>query len=156
MKTIYDLIAEHPFFRGMEKKDVEFISKCGKNRVFRENEAIAREGEAANFFYLIRQGTVAVITDMPPDGFHTLQTVSDGEIMGWSWLFPPYHWLFDLEAKTVVHAVELDGKCLRDKCEQDPKLGYELMKRFAKNMTDKLEATRLQLLDVYGTGKKGP
>jgi CRP-like cAMP-binding protein len=73
-----------------------------------------------------------------------------GEVLGWSWLIPPYHWKFDARAIEQTRALALDGKCLRTKCEEDHDLGYELLKRFAQIMEERLQATRLQLLDVYG------
>jgi hypothetical protein len=76
--------------------------------------------------------------------------LGEGEILGWSWLIPPYNWHFDARAVELTRAIALDGKCLRNKCEQDHDLGYELLKRFAHIMEQRLQATRLQLLDVYG------
>jgi hypothetical protein len=79
-------------------------------------------------------------------------TLEAGEVLGWSWLFAPYHWHFDARAVGVVRATAFDGACLRGKCDDDPRLGYELMRRFAAVMIDRLQWTRLQLLDVYGNG----
>jgi CRP-like cAMP-binding protein len=79
-----------------------------------------------------------------------VDTIGEGEILGWSWLLPPYHWKFHARATEAVRAIALDGKCLRTKCEQNHDLGYELLKRFSQIMSRRLDATRLQLLDVYG------
>ncbi len=79
-----------------------------------------------------------------------LQTVGAGDILGWSWLIPPYHWMFDAVALEPTRTIALDGRCLRGKCEADRVLGYELLKRFAHIMEQRLQATRLQLLDLYG------
>ena len=73
-----------------------------------------------------------------------------GEILGWSWLVPPYRWHFDARAVELTRAIALDGKCLREKCEEDHDLGYEVMRRFVVIIAQRLEETRLQLLDVYG------
>ena len=78
-----------------------------------------------------------------------LGTVDAGEILGWSWLLPPYQWKFNARAMESIRAIALDGKCLRTKCEENHDLGYELLKRFAQVIEKRLEATRLQLLDVY-------
>ncbi len=78
------------------------------------------------------------------------QTVAEGDVLGWSWLFPPYRWVFDAQALELTRALVFDGTCLRGKCEDDHNLGYELMKRFAHVVVQRLQATRLQLLDVYG------
>jgi len=83
-----------------------------------------------------------------------LQTADAGEVVGWSWLFPPYQWKFDLRAIESVRAVSFDGACLRGKCEQDPAMGFDFMKRFAQVFMQRLEATRLQLLDLYGNANR--
>ena len=80
-----------------------------------------------------------------------MATLGEGDILGWSWLMPPYHWQFHARAVEVTRAIALDGKCLRTKCEQNHDLGYELLKRFCHIIERRLEATRLQLLDVYGS-----
>jgi CRP/FNR family transcriptional regulator, cyclic AMP receptor protein len=80
----------------------------------------------------------------------TIQTLGVGEVLGWSWLFPPYRWLFDARTIELTRAIALDGKCLRAKCDEDHHLGYEMVKRFAQVIIERLQASRLQLLDVYG------
>ncbi len=150
MKTITDLLRDHPFFDGMAKADLEFIGGCGMNRVFKAGEYVARENEPADHFYLIRRGRAVIETFMPHRGALSLKTLRDGDICGWSWLFPPYCWAFDVRALDNLHCIQLDGKCLRNKCAEDTRLGYDLMQRFARIMTERLRDTRLQLLDVYG------
>jgi len=150
MKTIAGLLREHPFFRDLNAADIELIGGCGANTVYPVGEHLARENAPADHFFLIRSGRVAVETYLPERGPLCLQTLHDGDIFGWSWLFPPYLWTFDARALDEVHAIRLDGKCLREKCERDPRLGFQLMKRFARIMTERLQAARIQLLDIYG------
>lgn len=150
MKSIVQLLHEHRFFKGMADGDVNFIGGCGENRIYNAGDYIARENAPADHFFVIREGRVAVETYLPNFGALCVQTLQDGDIFGWSWLFPPYLWTFDARAVDTVHTIRLDGKCLREKCEEDPRLGYELMKRFARIVTERLQATRLQLLDIYG------
>jgi CRP/FNR family cyclic AMP-dependent transcriptional regulator len=92
---------------------------------------------------------VAVEIFAPQKGPITIETVVEGDVLGWSWLVPPYNWRFDARAMEMTRAVALDGVCLRNKCETDHDLGYELMKRFANIIDRRLQATRLQLLDIY-------
>ena len=150
MKTIEQLLAEHPFFEGMPATDVALIGGCGDNCTFAAGDYIARENSPADHFFILRDGRVAVEIYVPHHGSLCLQTLQAGDIFGWSWLFPPYQWTFDARAVSTVHVVRLDGRCLRQKCNEDTRLGFELMKRFARIMTARLQATRLQLLDVYG------
>jgi CRP/FNR family transcriptional regulator, cyclic AMP receptor protein len=88
---------------------------------------------------------------VPGRGPITVETIGPGEILGWSWLFPPYRWHFDGRAVEGTRAIAFDAKCLRLKCEEDHDLGYELVKQFAHVMMERLQATRLRMLDVYGT-----
>lgn len=149
MKDVKSLIVEHPFFAGMSEKYMELIADCGKNKQFAVGEFLLKEGEKANQFYVIRHGNVSLEAYSPGHGSITIMNIKDGSILGYSWLFPPYRVAFDARAITPVNAIEFDGSCLRSKAEQDHALGYELMKRFADIMLQRLQATRLQILDVY-------
>ena len=150
MKKINEIIKEHPFFKDFSEDELKFVESCAQNKVFKKNEFIAHENDEANEFYLIRKGKVAICANIPHKEDLIIQTISDGEILGWSWLFAPYQWMFELIAVETTHVIALNGKCLRAKLEQMPALGYKLMKRFSQLMIARLNATRLQLLDVYG------
>lgn len=149
MKTLESVIKQHPFFEGLEPRYLEFIAGCAKNVRFDAGEFIFHEGEEANYFYLVRHGNVSMDVFVPGQGPVSLQTIGEDEVIGWSWLFPPYRWHFDARALTLVRALAFDGACLRAKCDQDHDLGYELMQRFAHIINQRLQATRLQILDVY-------
>src|SRR5262245_3835216 len=111
-----------------------------------------KEGEPAGDFYVIRSGDVALETFVPQRGALTIETLHDGDLVGWSWLVPPYRTTFDARALDQTRTVSFDGACLRGKCEEDHELGYELMKRFTNVIVGRLQSTRLRLLDVYGDG----
>ena len=151
MESLEPLIAKHPFFADLETNDVHLLVGCASNVVFKKGEEIFREGQPADSFYLIRQGKVALENTAPDQRSFVFQTLGAGEVLGWSWLVPPYRWCFNARTVELTRAVALDGKCLRRKCADDPRLGYELLTRFACAMTARLQATRMQLLDVYGT-----
>ena len=153
-RGLEETIAEIPMFRDMAPEHLKLIAGCASNVRFDEGQVIFREGEKANSFYAIRRGSVAVETYAPGQGAVTIQTLSEGDVLSWSWLFPPYETLFDARSLTLVRATAFDGACLRGKCEDDPRFGYEVMKRFARIMGDRLRATRLQLLDVYGNAER--
>jgi CRP/FNR family transcriptional regulator, cyclic AMP receptor protein len=150
METIEDQLHDLPFFAGLPPADLELIAGCASNVRFREGELLFREGDDAESFFVLRHGTVALETFVPARGPFTIETLDAGEVVGWSWLFPPYRWHFDAHARSLVRATRFDGACLRAKCETEPRLGYELMSRFAQVMIDRLQSTRLRLLDVYG------
>jgi CRP-like cAMP-binding protein len=150
-ESLERILAEQPFFKGLEEPHVQLFVGCASNVRFNAEEVIFREGEEANRFYLIRHGKVAVETFVPGRGPVIIQTLGEGDLLGWSWLIAPYRWRFDARAVESIRAIAFDGECLRGKCEEDRSLGYELMKRIAHVMEQRLEATRLQLLDVYGS-----
>ena len=150
MRTLDALLSEVPAFEGMSPERLELIAGCALNRVFADGDKLLSENEQANTFFAIRHGTVALETYVPQRGAVTIETLHGGDVLGWSWLFAPYRTMFDARALGVVRAIAFDGTCLRAKCEEDTQLGYVLMKRFAEVMVERLQATRLRLLDVYG------
>jgi CRP/FNR family cyclic AMP-dependent transcriptional regulator len=150
MKGLESLLAEHPFFLGMTPADLALIAGCAANARFEAGTYLFREGEAADHFYLLRHGRVAVQVHAPGRGTITVLTATQGEVLGFSWLMPPYRWLFDARALELTSAIVFDGACLRGKCEADPRLGYDLMKRVARVMMQRLEGANVQLLDIYG------
>jgi CRP-like cAMP-binding protein len=144
------ILGEHPFFKDLPGPYLDTVVGCTANVVFQPGEFVFREGSAADWFYVVREGRVAVEVFVPNKGPVTIETIEGGEVLGWSWLFPPYRTRFDARALNSVRALSLDGACLRTKCEHDPAFGYELLKRFAQVVISRLEATRVQLLDLYG------
>jgi CRP/FNR family cyclic AMP-dependent transcriptional regulator len=152
MQAIDELLEEITVFRGLSDEYLDLIAGCALNRVFAAGEDLLREGEPANEFFAIRHGTVALETFVPPRGAVTIETLHGGDVLGWSWLVPPHRTVYDARALGVVRAIAFDGACLRAKCEEDPRLGYELLKRFTEVIVERLQATRLRLLDVYGPG----
>ncbi|HUI43971.1 MAG TPA: cyclic nucleotide-binding domain-containing protein [Terriglobia bacterium] len=149
MENLERILVEHPFFQGMKREHLDLVVGCAANVRFDAGQFILREGEEANEFYLIRHGQVALEVFAPERGSITIQTLGEGEILGWSWLVPPYRWKFDARAVELTRAIALDGKCLREKSENDCALGYELLKRFSQVMVEHLQAARFQLLNVY-------
>ena len=151
MQTLEPILAAHPFFRDLPQPYLQLLVGCAMNVRFNAGQLIFQQGEPADHFYLLRSGTVNIEIPTPERGSLTIQTLGEGDVLGWSWLFPPYRWTFDARALTLTRAIALDGACLRAKCERDHSLGYDLLKRFAAIVVERLQATRLQLLDVYGT-----
>jgi CRP-like cAMP-binding protein len=152
MQTIADQLGGIPFFAGLAAEEVETVAGCAGNVHFDAGSVLFREGDQADTFYVVRHGSIAVETFVPARGSVTIETIEPGEVIGWSWLFPPYRWHFDARALTDVRATAFDGACLRGKCDADPVLGYDLMSRFAQVLIERLQWTRLRLLDLYGNG----
>jgi CRP-like cAMP-binding protein len=154
METIDAVLRDVPVFAGLDPEQLTLLAGCGSNVRFAEGEVLFREGDPADTFWVVRHGSVALETFVPARGAITIETLETGEVVGWSWLFAPYRWHFDARALSLVRATAFDGACLRGKCEDDPRLGYELMSRFAQVLIERLQWTRLRLLDVYGDGRR--
>ncbi|MFO1057824.1 MAG: cyclic nucleotide-binding domain-containing protein [Dongiaceae bacterium] len=144
------IVREHRFFAGLDEPFLQLVVGCARNVRFDEGQYLFREAAPADQFFLIRHGRVALELSGPGRGTVTFQTVGEGEILGVSWLIPPYRWTYDARAIELTRAIGIDAACLRGKCEADHDLGYEMMKRFMPVLIQRLQATRLQILDVYG------
>jgi CRP-like cAMP-binding protein len=152
VRQLDEILGDVPFLEGMGEERIALLAKCASNVHFNPGAILFREGDPADTFYVIRHGTVAIELHAPARSPMTVETIEAGEILGWSWLFPPYRAHFDARALSRVRATAFDGACLRGKGEDDPALGYDLVKRFAQVFTERLQWTRLRLLDVYGDG----
>jgi CRP-like cAMP-binding protein len=150
IENLRRVLEEHAFFLGMKPEFLELLAGCAKNVVFQADETLFREGDPADEFYLIRQGRVALQLE-GPGGPISIQTCGDDDGVGWSWLVgpPPHQWHYTARAVQHVRAIGIDGACLRKKCDENYELGYEVLKRVANVMAQRLGATRLQLMDLY-------
>jgi len=150
METMDQILAKHPFFADFQPEHVELVAGCSRNCRFDAGQYLMREGDPADHFYLIRHGMVSLEVTTPGRPPHIVTTLREGDIVGSSWLAPPYRSMFDARAVELTRAIGIDAKCLRGKCEEDHFLGYEMMKSVLQVMAKRLQATRLQILDVYG------
>src|SRR5690348_13401340 len=145
-----ELLGEHPFFVGLGASALRLTAGCASNVHFAAVDRIFDEAGEGSGFSVIRQGGVALEVHSPTRGPRVIDTVEAGEVLGWSWLVPPYRYFGDARAVTPVSATALDGTCLRGKCDADPELGYQLMKRVTSVMYRRLESARVRMLDLYG------
>ena len=149
METAHDLLAAQPFLDGLSDHQLERLSYWSNRAMFHAGNRVFREGGHADRFWLISRGKVNLDTHIPGRGDVVVETLGPGAVLGWSWLFPPYRWHFGAVAVENTFTVSLDGAGLRRVCDQDPILGYELTSRFMRVVVDRLQATRLRLLDLY-------
>lgn len=147
-ELLKSILAKHPFLEGLSPHQIRLLSDCAMLIQFAPGELIFREGDPANRFYLIHTGKVALESQSTGGVHKSIQTLGPGEVLGWSWLFPPYFWHMDARALEPVEAVFFYGTPLREECEADHDLGYELMKRMAQTVIIRLQATRRKLLDL--------
>lgn len=145
--TLEPILKEHPFFKDMPQPFMDLLVGCAANERFEPGQYITKSGMEANKFYIIRQGRVAIEIQPPGRGAIIVETLADGDVLGWSWLFEPYKWNLDARPLEMVRAISLDGACLRKKMESDHHFGYEMFNRFAKLMLGRIRAMRNQLIE---------
>lgn len=143
-------LGKQEFFAGLEPDQLAALAAIATDVEFAAGEAIFEEGGEADAAFAIVEGSVALELDVSHRGHHIVQTLHEGEVLGWSWLFPPHRWSFGALALDPTHLIRFDAGQLRQLQDEDHVLGYEVMKRFAQVMTSRLAATRLQLVDFYG------
>jgi CRP/FNR family cyclic AMP-dependent transcriptional regulator len=148
VRSLESMLRKHPFLNEMTPHQLRLLSDCSMQTHFKVGELILQEGDPANCFYLIQQGRVALESFISEKGNTPIQTIGAGEVLGWSWLFPPYVWHFNARALEPTDAIFIYATPLREECESDHELGYELMKRMAEVMLKRLQATRWKLLGL--------
>jgi CRP/FNR family cyclic AMP-dependent transcriptional regulator len=138
-------LVAHPFFSGMNPGHVAIFAEYATATEFAAGQLIFHEGDPANCFYLILDGRVALEANLAPSGVQVIDHVGAGEVLGWSWLFPPYRWHFAARSLTPTRAIFFYGTWLRERCDQDSDLGLELMKRVTGVIVHRLQTTRQRL-----------
>jgi CRP/FNR family transcriptional regulator, cyclic AMP receptor protein len=148
-RDIADMVKSHPILAGLPEDVLDELTGCARNLAFASGALLLTEGKPADNFYLVHRGRVSIEVHAPSGHNLVVETVGVGAAIGWSWIVPPYTWQFDARAAEPVGVIALDGSCLRAKAEEDPSLGYTLMRRVAAVLLDRLHATQLRLLDLY-------
>lgn len=148
MKIDATLLAAQPFLKGLPKHQLEILANNAMEVDFPADKLVFSEGLTANRFYIILEGEVALEAAAKKKGAQPdlIQTIKAGEVLGWSWLFPPYKWHFDARAVKPTKAIIFFAPTLREQCESDPTLGYQLLKRVTEVVIKRLQSTRQQLL----------
>jgi CRP-like cAMP-binding protein len=150
VQTLEPIVAQVEFFRGMKPEHIALVAGCAQNVRYEEGAFAGRIGDPADRFWVVREGRMALEIHAPNRGEVCIGTMEAGEVVGFSWLLPPYEQRFDIHAVAPTRALVFDGACLRRKSLDDPELGYQLLARVSRLMAERLEAMCLQLLDVYG------
>lgn len=141
-------VALHPFLAGMNRNQLALLTDCAMAVAFKKGKEICREGEVANWFCLIESGKVVVESKDELGNPLVIDTVGAGDLLGWSWMFPPYAWHFTARAIEPTTAIFFHGTILREYCEKDHSLGYELLKRMTAVMNRRMQAARSMMLSA--------
>jgi CRP-like cAMP-binding protein len=144
-------IALHPFLAGMNHTQLTLLTDCAVTRHFSTHQIVLREGEFANGFYLMETGKVALESETSSGESIPIQIVGAGDLLGWSWMFPPYVWQFTARAIEPTTALFFYAAILRGYCERDHSLGYELLKRISAVMVTRLQAAHDQMLSLHSS-----
>lgn len=148
--SVHDAIGGNRLLVGASDATIAVMAGCAAPVTFADGHLIMSEGQPADTLYLVQRGQVSLEVHAPGQGTLVIETVGPGHVVGWSWMFPPYRWSVDARASGEVEAIAVDGPCLRAKVEADPVFGLELARRIGAEMLERLQGTRLRLLDLYG------
>ncbi len=143
-------LAVHPFLRGMPRDQVSVLAEAARDVKFPARFRIFEDGGNATRFWLIQSGHVSLDLHVPGEGPVIIETIGMGELLGWSWLFPPYKWAFGAVTATAVEAFEFDAAAVRERCAADCGLGYEVNQRITRVLAQRLQATRIRLIARSG------
>jgi len=149
MPSTADYLAAHAFFAALNEDYIKLLSEFVTEKKVARGEVLFQQGKAADSFYLVRKGRVSVQVPALVGPALELQVLDDDQILGWSWLIPPYRWSFLARAVEDTELLEFDGSAIRARCEKDPKFGYELFKRFTALMSERLNAARQKMMDQW-------
>ena len=142
-------IKNHPFFKELKAEYVDLVSRYADVESFKPGEYIFREGDSAQKFFIISKGKVDVEIHVPDSHPFAIQSLRDGDVLGWSWFIAPYQWHFNAHTIEKTELIVINGKALKDAREANHDLGFEIFKRHAGVFVQRLESTRHQLLEMY-------
>jgi CRP/FNR family transcriptional regulator, cyclic AMP receptor protein len=143
-------LAAHPFLRGMSHDQLGVLAEAARDVSFPARYRLFEDGGSASRFWLIQSGHVSLDLHVPGEGPVVIETIGMGELLGWSWLFPPYKWAFGAVTVTAVEAFEFDAPAVRALCAADPELGNEFNQRVTRVLAKRLQATRIRLIARSG------
>jgi CRP/FNR family transcriptional regulator, cyclic AMP receptor protein len=141
-------LATHPFLHGMSRPHLAVLARAASDAVYPARHRLFEDGGHARQCWLIKSGSVALDLHVPGQGRVRIETLGIGELLGLSWMYPPFTWAFGAVTVGQVKAFELDGRAVRASCEADPELGYELTRRLTRVMANRLQATRIKLISA--------
>ena len=149
MSLIDDYLSTHAFFSGLSEGYVKLLSEFATEKHVDKGIVLFQQGRSADKFYLVRKGQVSVQVPALVGPPLELQLLGENQMLGWSWLIPPYRWNFLARAVEDSELIEFDGAAILARCEEDPKFGYELFKRFTALMSERIDSARQKMMDQW-------
>ncbi|MBF2054492.1 MAG: cyclic nucleotide-binding domain-containing protein [Candidatus Sericytochromatia bacterium] len=154
MAVSREQIQTQRYLKDLDPRFLDVLLGCADEIYCEAGDCLFQLGGKAEAFYLLKQGVIALEIHSAQRGTITIQTLRSGDLVGWSWLFPPHKWHFDAHVLETAELIRFDARAFLAACEADHEMGYQMQQRFARIMLDRLQFTRLQLLDIYGTGPR--
>ncbi len=148
-QSIAEYLSAHEFFSELSEDVLKFLCECASAREIKKEQILFRQGERADKFYVIRNGRISVQIPALMGPTLEIQALGQDQVLGWSWLISPYQWNFQAKAEEDSELLEFDGTAVLARCEQEPKFGYELLKKFAALMSERLDAARQKMMDQW-------
>lgn len=148
-QSIEDYLNGHAFFKGLGDSSIKFLADCASEQQLKQGEVLFKQGSKADKFYLLRSGEIAIQVPALMGPMLEIQSLGEDKVLGWSWLIAPYRWHFLARAVEDSEILEFDGSAILERCENDPRFGYELLKRFAALMSERLDAARQKMMDEW-------
>ncbi|NNE63268.1 MAG: cyclic nucleotide-binding domain-containing protein [Gammaproteobacteria bacterium] len=148
-QTIEDYLSNHPFFSGLDDNFLKFLADSATELTIKKGDVLFRQGKPADAFYLLRQGQISIQVPALVGPSLEIQHLGQNQLLGWSWLIPPYRWNFLARAEEDSKLLQFDGNAILTRCEEDNQFGYELFKRFASLMSERLDAARQKMMDQW-------
>ncbi len=150
--TLADYLSKHPVLQGLDARQVALVISYASTADYKPGQRVFQRDFDAREFIIVRSGRIAIEVPSIDGEALQIQTVGEGSLLGWSWFIPPYRWSFDARAVEQSNVISVNGDKLRTACDNDPKLGYALMKRFAALMAERLNAARIAAMRHYAAG----
>lgn len=147
--SLEEYLAAQAFFSGLRPEFIEFLVHRARERRIEPGQVLFRQGERARHFYLLQNGGIVIEIPAITGPTLTVQRLGADQILGWSWLIPPYRWNFQARAEEATTLLEFEGDPVLARCEEESEFGYALMKRFAALMSERLEAARQKIMDQW-------
>ncbi|MFV8834205.1 Crp/Fnr family transcriptional regulator [Aquisalimonas sp.] len=142
-------LRQQPFFADLDEYVIQQLSRCATPRTLPRGDVLFRQGEVSDAFYLVTQGEILIEIPAISGPALEIQRLTEGQILGWSWLIPPYKWTFQARAEADTELLAFDGAAILAHCEEEPAFGYAVLKKFSALMSERLEAARRRMMDEW-------
>lgn len=148
-QSIAEYLSSHEFFFGLNDNFLQFLCECASEFAIKKGQILFQQGENADKFYIVRSGRISIQIPAIIGPNLEIQTLGKDQVLGWSWLIPPFKWNFQAMPEEDSELIMFDGATILERCEQEPRFGYELLKKFSALMSIRLDAARQKMMGEW-------